>query len=121
MKYAIEIHFVKDELPPIGDIVIINAGIAKYNGEDWISYTGTSDKHKIHWDVKWWTELIVNKDIDNAEEVVIISDVLQAINPIKEQYKENEKQIKLLKKKQICLEKKADILAYVAKHRDELL
>jgi len=121
MKYAIEIYFTKDKMPPVGHIVIIEGGIAEYNGEDWISHTGGACGNKICWDVKWWTELIVNKDIDNAEEVVTISDVLQAINPIKEQYKENEKQIKLLKKKQICLEKKADILAYVEKHRDELL
>ena len=84
MKYAIEIHFVKDKMPQNWEVVIVFGGIASFNGDHWISHTGESYKKRITWDVKWWAELIMTKDLDNAEEVITVSDIQKLTVQIEE-------------------------------------
>jgi len=49
---------VKDRLPDIDVTVLVDGGIAKWNGESWYSLTGCEYPGRpIHWEVTHWMPL----------------------------------------------------------------
>lgn len=58
MKIEIELHSVKDGMPEPFTWVLVDGGVAIWDGTNWLSQMASSVNRKIEWEVKWWTPLI---------------------------------------------------------------
>ncbi len=61
MEHTIEIVLTKDRFPKEYETVIVDGGIAMWNGTIWTTRTGTTGI-PIAWPVLWWTPLLYLND-----------------------------------------------------------
>lgn len=52
MIYPLEINLTENELPPPNILVVVEGGVARWNGKDWLS--AIDEERVIQWKVKWW-------------------------------------------------------------------
>lgn len=46
-----------DKKPDTNRLVLVNGGVAKWDGMLWITETGDASGRPIRWDVRYWAEL----------------------------------------------------------------
>lgn len=50
------------EYPKKNEMVIVEGGVAMWDGEQWYSCTEYSKRRPIEWEVKWWRKLLTLED-----------------------------------------------------------
>lgn len=60
MTFALNIHLTRLEFPRLNVLVLVEGGLARWNGKYWISETYSEGDIPIKWEVKWWADLPVN-------------------------------------------------------------
>lgn len=60
MIFGLDINLTCLRFPPPDVMVIVEGGVARWNGKDWISNMYCSGGRVIQWEVKWWAHLPIN-------------------------------------------------------------
>lgn len=60
MKFELIIYLTEFAFPHPDKLVIVEGGIARWNGRDWFSANYDSGGRVIQWEVKWWAHLPAN-------------------------------------------------------------
>jgi len=55
--FPLEIHDASQEKPPVWQTVIVQGGIAHWDGSEWATETGSDSGRTITWTVEWWASI----------------------------------------------------------------